>query len=109
MQRGAVLIVTAKLDEGLAERVELLQRVKRGLLRAQILNGGEILGRATNAGDEMRVSDERDKREDNPERSQSGGGGEQDSPSQVTASACAAGSQRGAVLQQNMAENVTEE
>src|SRR5271163_2074324 len=98
-QRRAVLFVAAKLDEGLPERVELLQRIKRRLLRAEILHWAQILSGVPNAGDEVRVSNERDDRDDDPNQGQDGDGGEQYAASQVAACACAAGSQRGAILQ----------
>ncbi len=58
MQRRAVLVVVAKLDESLPERVEVAQGIHGRLLRAEILHCGKILAGASNVRDKVRISDE---------------------------------------------------
>src|ERR1700693_2632096 len=109
MPGRAVLVVVAKLDETLTERVEALQGIGGGLLRAKILHCGKIMACGANVRDEARIAKERNGREDDPEQGQEGERGEEDSFSEVAAGAFAAGAECGAILKKDVAENVTKE
>src|SRR5271170_2638706 len=97
MQGRAVLLVVAELDEGLPERVELLQRIECRLLRAEILDRGKLLSGTSNARYHARVSNKGNECDDDQNRGQGGDGREQNAAAQVSAGARAAGTERGAI------------